>query len=180
MLSVDPEVKYESDGGPKFPDLIATMRNLHVPLNETLALVDMFFFNYLIGNADAHAKNYSVVTRNRKPELAPMYDAVSTLVYPDLSRDFAMSIGGETSVGCIGRKNFEALAEACGMSPKLFLARLDALASRIFATAEELAKQLNSAWPSPVYGEVLKVVSSQVKRIRGELGEVRRVRRHEI
>ena len=31
--------------------------------------------------------------RNREPELAPMYDAVSTLVYPDLSRDFAMSIG---------------------------------------------------------------------------------------
>ena len=165
MLSVDPEVKYESDGGPKFSDLIATMRDLHVPLSETLALVDMFCFNYLIGNADAHAKNYSVVTRNRKPELAPMYDAVSTLVYPDLSRDFAMSIGGEMSVDRIERKNFEALAVACGMSPKLFLARLDALATRIIATAEGLAKQLDSAWPCPVYGEILKVVASQVKAL---------------
>ena len=165
MLSVDPEVKYESDGGPRFADLIETMRNLHMPLNETLALVDMLCFNYLIGNADAHAKNYSVVYRNRKPELAPLYDAVSTIVYPDLSRDFAMSIGGEMSVGRIGRRHFELLAETCGMSPKLFLARLDMLVARIVDAAEKLGNELTSSWPSPVYGKICEVVASQTKRI---------------
>ena len=61
-----------------------------------------------------------------------------------------VAAAGETSVDHIGRKNFEALAVSCGMSPKLFLARLDVLASRIISVAEGLAKQLNSAWPSPV------------------------------
>ena len=165
MLSVDPEVKYESDGGPRFANLIETMRNLHMPLNETLALVDMFCFNYLIGNADAHAKNYSVVYRNRKPELAPLYDAVSTIVYPDLSRDFAMSIGGEMSVDRIGRRHFELLAETCGMSPKLFLARLDMLAARIVDAAEKLENERTSSWPSPVYVNICEVIASQAKRI---------------
>ena len=165
MLSVDPEVKYESDGGPGFSQLISTMRDLHVPLNETLALVDMLCFNFLIGNADAHAKNYSVFYRNRKPELAPLYDAVSTLVYPDLSRDFAMSIGGEMSVERIGRHGFEKLAEECAMSPKLVLARLDSLAARIADAAEKLAEELNSAWSSPVYAEILRVIDAQVERI---------------
>lgn len=165
MLSVDPEVKYESDGGPRFADLIATMRDLHVSLNETLALVDMFCYNVLIGNADAHAKNYSIVYRNRKPELAPLYDAVSTLVYPDLSRDFAMSIGGEMSADRISRKDFESLADECGMSKKLFLARLDALSSRIVGAAAKLAAELDSVWPSPVYGEMLKVIAALEQRI---------------
>jgi len=165
MLSVDPEVKYESDGGPTFVDLVETMRKLHVPLTETLSLVDMFCFNYLVGNADAHAKNYSVVYRDRKPTLSPLYDAVSTVVYPDLSRDFAMSVGGEMSIDRIGRRNFELLAEECGMSPKLFLARLDALASRIVNEAECLARQLSEDWPSAIYDKIVKAVGLQVQKI---------------
>jgi len=164
MLSVDPEVKYESDGGPRFVDLVEAMRKLHVPLTETLSLVDMFAFNCLIGNADAHAKNYSVVYRGRKIELSPIYDAVSTLVYPDLSRDFAMSVGGEMSAERVGRRHFGVLAEECGMSPKLFLARLDALSSRICDVAGSLSERLESVCPSEVYGKILAVITEQVAR----------------
>ena len=164
MLSVDPEVKYESDGGPGFVRLIETMRNLHAPLTETLALLDQFCFNYLIGNADAHAKNYSVVYCNRKPQLSPLYDAVSTIVYPDLSRDLAMSIGGEMSVERITRGHFAALSESCGLASKLFLARLDALAARIVGIAEVLARRLNADCSSPVYGKILEVIAKQVER----------------
>ena len=46
------------------------------------------------------------------------------------------------------------------MSPKLFLARLDALSSRIGDVAERLAKELDVAWPSPVYGNILDVIAS--------------------
>ena len=86
-------------------------------------------------------------------------------VYPDLSRDFAMSIGGEMSVERIGRHGFEKFAEECAMSPKLVLARLDSLAARIADAAEKLAEELNSAWSSPVYAEILRVIDAQVERI---------------
>ena len=165
MLAVDPEAKYESDGGPGFADLIKVMRQLHVQLSETLSLLDLFAFNYLIGNADAHAKNYSVVYRHRKSVLAPLYDAVSTVVYPELSREFAMGIGGEMRLERIGREQFAALAADCGMSPKIVLSRLDALSGRIGPAAERLAQTLDGECPSPIYGEILKVIKEQTQRI---------------
>ena len=165
MMSVDPEVKYESDGGPRFADLIATLRRLHVALGETLALIDMFVFNLLIGNADAHAKNYSVVYHGRRPLLAPLYDAVSTVVYPDLSRDFAMSIGGEMRMDRIGRSSFARLSEDCGMSPQLFLGRLDDLSGRMLPAARDLAAELNREWPSEVYAKIVSVIEQQVKTL---------------
>ena len=165
MLSVDPESKYESDGGPRFADLVRALRSLHATLGETLALVDALCFNFLVGNADAHAKNYSVVYRGRRPELSPLYDAVSTAVYRELSRDLAMGIGGRMRLEAIGRSDFAQLAVDCGMSPKLVLARLDALAARLPAAAERLAKDLSAECPSPVYGEIVKIVRSSVGQL---------------
>ena len=165
MMSVDPEMKYESDGGPRFADLIMTLRRIHAALGETLALMDMFVFNFLIGNADAHAKNYSVIYRGRRPLLAPLYDAVSTAVYPDLSRDYAMGIGGETLMGRIGRDHFARLSEECGMSPQLLLGRLDAMIGRILPAARELAANLNQEWPSEVYEKIVAVIGRQLKSV---------------
>ena len=165
MMSVDPEMKYESDGGPRFADLSMTLRRLHATLAETLALMDMFVFNFLIGNADAHAKNYSVVYCGRRPHLAPLYDAVSTAVYPELSRDYALGIGGETLMGRIGRDHFARLSEDCGMSPQLLLGRLDAMIGRILPAARELAVDLNREWPSEVYEKIVAVIGQQLKSV---------------
>ena len=162
MMSVDPETKYESDGGPRFADLVATLRRLHATLGETLALIDMFAFNFLIGNADAHAKNYSVVYRGRRPVLAPLYDAVSTAVYPDLSRDYAMGVGGEMRMGHVGRDQFARLAGDCAMASQLLLGRLDEMARRILPAAKEQAADLNQAWPSEVYAKIVSVIEENI------------------
>ena len=165
MMSVDPEVKYESDGGPRFADLIATLRRLHAALSETLALIDMFVFNFLIGNADAHAKNYSVVYHGRRQLLAPLYDAVSTAVYPDLSRDFAMSIGGELRMDRITRSSFAQLSKDCVMSPRLLLGRLDTLSARMLPAARDLAAELNRECSSEVYAKIVSVIERQIKAL---------------
>jgi serine/threonine-protein kinase HipA len=58
--------------------------------------LERLIFNYLIGNADAHAKNFSFLYKaGQKPQLAPAYDLLSTAVYPDLSSKMAMKIGGK-------------------------------------------------------------------------------------
>ena len=42
-----------------------------------------------------------------------------------------MGIGGEMRFSAITRANFSRIANACGVSPKLVLSRLDALCGRI-------------------------------------------------
>ncbi|MBS1672494.1 MAG: HipA domain-containing protein [Actinobacteria bacterium] len=51
-------------------------------------------FNVLIGNADAHAKNYSLLLRPDSISLAPLYDAVPVGLYPSFDQKLAMKIGG--------------------------------------------------------------------------------------
>ena len=60
--------------------------------------LDRFFrlvvFNLVIGNADAHLKNFSLLERKEGLRLAPAYDLVNTLVYPQYDQEIALEIGG--------------------------------------------------------------------------------------
>ncbi len=50
------------------------------PVIEKVKLLKRCLFNYLVGNEDMHLKNFSLITRNDKVELAPAYDFLSTTV----------------------------------------------------------------------------------------------------
>lgn len=64
------------------------------PSRERLALVDRLLLNLLLGNNDAHAKNFALLHDERDiVRLAPAYDLVATSLYPALSDRFAMKIG---------------------------------------------------------------------------------------
>ena len=48
------------------------------PLIEKIRFFRRCIFNYLIGNEDMHLKNFSLITRDGKTELAPAYDFLSS------------------------------------------------------------------------------------------------------
>ena len=50
------------------------------PAVENVKLLRRSLFNFLVGNEDMHLKNFSVIVRNGKVELAPAYDLLSTTV----------------------------------------------------------------------------------------------------
>ncbi len=165
LLSVDPEMKYEADGGPSIADCISVMRRMRMTATSQLAFIDSIVFNYIIGNADAHAKNLSVVYHGKSAVLAPLYDLVSTVVYPELSREMAMGIGGEMRFVAITRANFSRMADDCGISPKLVLSRLDTLRGRVTTAAERLAEEFNASWPSGMYGKVIETIKSHTAQV---------------
>lgn len=95
-LGLAPEIKYEREGGPTIAacqDLIR--KHTARPARDMLKLLNIVLFNYLIGNSDAHGKNFSLLYKGAKPELAPAYDLLSTAIYPDLAEKMAMKIGGK-------------------------------------------------------------------------------------
>ena len=92
-LSVPPETKYQREGGPGISDCLDAIQKYSVqPVPDRIAFLNTVIFNFLIGNADAHGKNFSLLHENGKPRLAPAYDLLSTTVYDSLSPKMAMKI----------------------------------------------------------------------------------------
>ena len=79
-----------------------------VAINQFIQLV---IFNYLIGNNDAHGKNFSILHYdNGEIKFAPAYDILCSQVYPELSNKMAMKIGGHYKHDEILLRHFEKLA----------------------------------------------------------------------
>ena len=84
-LGIAPELKYQNEGGPGFKECFKLIRaNSSIPVYDVLKLFDAVVFNFLIGNNDAHGKNFSFLYDGDETRLAPLYDLVSTELYPDL------------------------------------------------------------------------------------------------
>ena len=109
-LSVPPELKYEEEGGPSIAqcqDLI--QQQTQRPAADRLAFQRVVIFHYLVGNADAHAKNYALLYSDKVPDLAPLYDVVCTAAYPRLARKLAMKIGGRDIADTIQLAHWESI-----------------------------------------------------------------------
>jgi serine/threonine-protein kinase HipA len=50
------------------------------PLLEKKKMFERTVFNYIIGNEDMHLKNFALITRNNKIELAPAFDFLNTTI----------------------------------------------------------------------------------------------------
>ncbi len=101
-LGLPPERKYQQEGGPLLRDCIAMLREWSTaPVLDIRDFLDGLIFNVLIGNADAHGKNYSFLYRGSDRRLAPFYDLVCTLAWSELSKTPAMKIGQGDSIETI-------------------------------------------------------------------------------
>ncbi|MDR3722930.1 MAG: type II toxin-antitoxin system HipA family toxin [Terracidiphilus sp.] len=136
-LGIVSENKYQKEGGPSLKQCFALLREVSsAPVLDLARLLDAVIFNYLVGNNDAHGKNFSLLYRgvgtvNLETRLAPLYDVVSTRYYPELTRELAMKIGGEYSSDKVSKANFEQLAEDAGLAKPLVRRRVPELAEAI-------------------------------------------------
>ncbi len=75
-----PERKHQQEGGPTVRECIALLREWSAtPVLDILAFIDALIFNMLIGNADAHGKNYSMIYAAGTRRLAPLYDLAADI-----------------------------------------------------------------------------------------------------
>jgi serine/threonine-protein kinase HipA len=136
-LGIVSENKYQKEGGPSLKQCFALLREVSsAPVLDLARLLDAVIFNYLVGNNDAHGKNFSLLyrgvgTANIETRLAPLYDVVSTHYYPELTRELAMKIGGEYSSDRLTKTNFEQLAEDAGLAKPLVRRRVPELAEAV-------------------------------------------------
>jgi serine/threonine-protein kinase HipA len=105
--------KYQRQGGlASIPKLVEALRRLPVRGADLLQMQRWVMFNYLIGNADAHAKNMSVLVDDKGFRLAPFYDLLCVKAYGDES--LALYIGDEDKFDAVGEHSWEVLCKDCG------------------------------------------------------------------
>ena len=137
-LGVLPSKKYASDGGPVFRDCFDLVRRATTnPETEVLKLIDAALFNLIIGNADAHAKNFSLLRKaNGEVALAPLYDLVSTIGWPELSSRFAMKYGQAKKLEDMSIGSFERFAADGGVDLEMVRVRGLSFCERIMLGLE--------------------------------------------
>ena len=92
ILGVGPGWKYERTARlVSLPLIIKTLRDLSISGADMLQVQRWVMFNFLIGNADAHGKNISVLLGAQGIRLAPFYDLLNVRVYGD--ENLALRIG---------------------------------------------------------------------------------------
>lgn len=117
-LGVVPEMKYQNEGGPDLEACFGLLRKATRPsAPQVLRLLDAVVFNALIGNHDAHAKNFSLLyATGAAPTLAPLYDMLSTAVYEHLTPKMAMKLGSKYKFTEVQARHWDQFAQAAGLS----------------------------------------------------------------
>ena len=159
-LGVPSSRKYAADGGPAFRQCFDLVRRACPrPAAEVLKLLDAAIVQVLIGNADAHAKNYSLLHREGGTELAPLYDLLSTVAYPDLSPNLAMRVAGRATLRELRPGDWDRFAKSAGLAPPFVRRRVAALAALVIERAEGTAGELAA---SGLDGDALGAFAAQV------------------
>lgn len=138
-LGVVPELKYQNEGGPDLAQCFALLRSVTRPsAPQVLRLLDGVIFNALIGNHDAHGKNFSLLYGGKSPVLAPFYDLLATAVYPQLTPKMAMKLGSKYKFSELEARHWEQFAEEAGLAKAATRKRLQQLANELPAAARKL------------------------------------------
>ena len=117
IMGIPSARKYSQDGGPRFGDLFRILRQFSTPAAvHQQELIKRILFNLLIGNQDAHGKNFSLLHTGRNVVLSPAYDLVCTLVYDALGDRMAMSIGDAWYLGALDAAAMTAFQEETGVA----------------------------------------------------------------
>jgi serine/threonine-protein kinase HipA len=134
--------KYQAEGGPSVEQAVSLLRRASaVPARDLPTFWKALVFNWLIGNCDAHGKNYSLLyDAGTKATLAPLYDLVSTTSYENLETKLAMSIDGARELLDVDDAAWRELAEQTSFSQRFRLRTQIELAERVAVESQELAK----------------------------------------
>ncbi|HSS41548.1 MAG TPA: type II toxin-antitoxin system HipA family toxin [Solirubrobacterales bacterium] len=167
-LGLLPTQKYEAEGGPSVASVIALLRRQPSPriALDVNAFVRAMLTSFLLGNSDAHGKNFSLLYDPATGvRLAPLYDVVSTAVYDGLTPRLAMAIGGEDDPSQVDLLSWERLGAESGLGGALprFVQRWS---SEVLAATEACLGDAEwEGWSHPVLEAIADVCRERARRL---------------
>jgi serine/threonine-protein kinase HipA len=167
-LGLLPDFKYQRVGW-RLPSYLALAELLdeHSPQPglDRLAGARAAVFHFLVGNADAHAKNISLLHVDGV-RLAPLYDVVSTAAYPELSQELSLSIGDELNPEAITSIHWSDLADDFGLHARAFQSARRQLVEQVIDEALQLQAQAQAqGWHHSCIDEIVDVIRARAPRV---------------
>jgi serine/threonine-protein kinase HipA len=169
-LGVPAARKYQAEGGPSLADCFALVRRATaVPAREVIKLLDDVALNFLLGNHDAHGKNFSLLyaPESGQAVLAPAYDVLSTFAYRrthNLTRKMAMSIGGEYRPEYVRARHLDRLFDEAGLGAAAARRRLRGMARDAPGAARNAHQQLiDTGWDAPILWRIIELIDARAQ-----------------
>lgn len=156
--------KYEVDGGPSLANCFQLIDKLTYPAQDKIELLKRVIFNFIVGNADCHAKNFSILHFYDKTfALAPFYDVLSTAVYPSISTKLAMSIGREADMNKVKADNWKIFCQKIDVSPASFKRLANEVTSTMKNNIPALKAQMkaNKIW-IPICQDIESLIADRI------------------
>jgi serine/threonine-protein kinase HipA len=138
--------KYEERGGPSLRAIARLLRERSPGTACREHLLDITMLNMVVGNGDAHAKNFSLL--HPEPgvvKLAPAYDILSTLHYPQADVRPGMDVNGKRSLLEISAHDVIEEAMSWGLREQRIRERVLEILGRFPQAIERAASEVPSA-----------------------------------
>ena len=154
-----PSGKYEEGTVPglTLQGLLSTCN--YMPSGEELKLLDQIIYNILVGNTDAHAKNYSILISAKGISMAPIYDVLSAPFWVNAKKHHAQKISGERVIPReVDRHHWDQIAHDANLSSYQVRKRVRYLIDMMLQASQQ-AIQIVSDQPGVLEETVIRVAN---------------------
>ena len=142
-LGIPPEQKYASEGGPGLKACFDLIRQAcTTPAPAILRLLDAAIFNVILGNADAHGKNFSLLYTRGAVSMTPLYDLMCTIAMEGTTQKLAMQFDGLSDPATFKPRTWSKFAEAIEIGAPFVRRRVAEVAFHIRDLAPQVAARL--------------------------------------
>jgi len=174
VLGLPPENKYESDliagAGPKIRDIGNVLR-LHsrVPAKNIRLVAEGIIAAALVGDMDHHAKNISFYFNGGRLESTPLYDISNTLVYRNLNKELAFSLGGIRNPEKLDKDSWVKFGKDIGLGREQVLHIVRDLVAKVEPAMEKTMNEqrfldLSTGQKTFIYRRIVDNILARTKR----------------
>ncbi|MEQ8346395.1 MAG: type II toxin-antitoxin system HipA family toxin [Sneathiellaceae bacterium] len=173
-LSVPPTLKYQNQGGPGIPDIVALLKGSDQPDADQMAFLRAQIVFWLIGATDGHAKNVSIfLTPGGRYRLTPFYDVLTA--QPSLDKGqiqrkqmkLAMAVGDRNRyrIDDIAGRHFIQTGARAGMAGQLVREAMSDIERQVEAALQTVEARLPNDFPASIHESVSTAVRERARRL---------------
>lgn len=171
-LSVPPNLKYQSDGGPGIADILKLLRGSDEPLPDQRLFLKANIVFWLMGATDGHAKNFSIfLSPGGRFRMTPLYDVISAQPSVDskqiLWKQFrlAMALGTKPhyQIRQIAPRHFFQTAELAGIGRQVVASVIQELLDSAASAVDSVVSKMPKNFPDQIASRIRAGIKGRLR-----------------